>query len=670
VETKLPLVLIVVSFATATGRPCAQEAERRLDIFDVRTLLMAPDLGGRFLPAPPALRMDQRDRLPESENLDRVVSFVRDDPEETARNRPSGGVWISDAELQRLVQRLIAPRSWSGSRDEFRLAGGSLAVLQTPDVLSEVEGLLTELEARTLRSVLVELALVPPAAMDSAAPGWSRLGASPWLDGGVFDRALTAAGAGTAYLSTRSPPGLWKRLGPDRISVHVLDHGLEPAASRAVISPFVHPLPLGEFAEVLVLPSPDGTWHRVDLRCGASRLIRAPRAQRLELGDVELLDLRDAHLGTSLIAPAGKTVVAGVWMAGAEPAASAGADRAPPFVALLRVGELRQGEGVERRRAATAVPPSAIDVGILSAPPRAFPLPSEAKRDDPRVRIEPSEPMEPMESQDPSESFSDRDGDEPPDAIETVAGAAIREAAGREHPHVRARGSLVLAAPAEVVAAVKQRLEVQARESATLITLDLVQLSLDAGEAAALGSPGSFIETAQVEEAARRADFRCRAGGLSGVEHSLAAVASRGSVHAVEYFSGGTGDSVDTVGDPIVRSAGEGFVLNARAEGMPGTASIRLRLSGEVARPPRFGHAVELRRKLRAEPDSGEKAGDGAPETHAERIELPEEDSDRIDFLVTLPQGKPLVLSAVPDGTQPGRTRLLVATASAFSLAE
>lgn len=656
---RLQVVLLsaLVTLAVVPTQLAAQETERRFAVYDVGSILRAPVLSGGILPPLPALRLPQGERVADSSAMATPVSLNDESPEGDSAHRPKGGPWLSPHELQILVSSLVAEESWSNRRNEVLIQDGRLRVVQTTEVIAQVESFLAALEERALRQVAVELALLPPSVLDKVAPGWDRPGASPWLEDGSFDRALTAAGADAVVFSTRAPPGAWKRLSPEQRSAHIVDHDVNQSGVIAVVDPVVGAVPIGGFAELRVFPSPDGTWHRVDLRLGESRKGGAPRTQRFEWGEVDLLEMRDAHVATSLVAPAGRTVVAGVWAPSPEPAAGSAPAAAPSFVGLVRVRGTDPGvANVDR---AKATPLSVVEAGLLTAPLRSFSIHRPDDYED---------WYSPMGSAGQSNEGPALVAAE---VLEAYIDAAVEETGIKSVTRRTMRGSVFLSDSETTTAAVKRRLESLARERAALIVLDLVQLSLDAGELTALGGAGSFLEPAQVEAAARHAVFRCRMSGLGGVEHSLAAVASRSSLQDIEFVSGGTSSSsIEVVGDPIVRSAGEGLVLNARAEGVPGSPWVQLRLSGEVARPPRFGRQVKLPASQSVKAPSGERTEELMPEGPFASLELPEEDSDRIEHLVTLPQGKPLVLSAVPDGARPGRTKVLVATISAFSVGE
>ena len=61
-------------------------------------------------------------------------------------------------------------------------------------------------------------------------------------------------------------------------------------------------------------------------------------------------------------------------------------------------------------------------------------------------------------------------------------------------------------------------------------------------------------------------------------------------------------------------------------------------------------------------PSPERQRGDG------EAIELPEEDTELWQHMVTVPLGQPVLLNTLPDSTAPGRTVALITVVNAFTL--
>jgi hypothetical protein len=89
---------------------------------------------------------------------------------------------------------------------------------------------------------------------------------------------------------------------------------------------------------------------------------------------------------------------------------------------------------------------------------------------------------------------------------------------------------------------------------------------------------------------------------------------------------------------------------------------------GELARPPIFGREARARASHEVGPArEGEKAA-ASPIGEWVSLELPDEDVDRWEHLVTAPQGQPVLLNALPDPSAPGATRVLILTVTEFGL--
>ncbi|MBI4605092.1 MAG: hypothetical protein HY721_24275 [Planctomycetes bacterium] len=534
-----------------------------------------------------------------------------------------------------LVRDLVAPDSWEEDARSLALRGGRLVVTQAAEILEQLESLAALLEHRALRAVVVDLALVPPEALAAAAPGALEPGASPWLDLEVFERAVAANPARAAVLSRAVREGMPIQLLPRAADLLLGDYEANHVGTVPVVEPVVSPAFAGPHAEARVLRVPLAGWLRVDLRLGKLSPRGRPERRSLVYGDLDLPASEELHIGTSLLVPEGKTAVAGL-VALPAPGKDGEPSQAPPaaFAALVRVRSW-QPDGPP---AAPGLP-RLFELGhVQDAPAFGIAIPRGPAAAEPPARADRSGKVK---------KFIDV---EPPPPLLSFSKAQVTEAAG----------ALFLAGPEAEAEKLRAFLEGTARESARAVTVDLWQGSA-AREEVAGAAP--LLDAAWRERMATRPGTRVRVTASSGTWASAAAVLTRKFVADVSRASGGNGSIVLAVDDPKVAFTGSGLILDVRATPatLAGEPAARLHLRGEVARPPRFGRQVQVPASRAAlHPD----AATGAPPSLApERLalDLPEEDSDRIEHSATVPLGRPVLLKAISDPAEPGKVRALVA---------
>lgn len=618
-----------------------------------------------------------------------------------------GSLRLTPEMLEQAIKRLVAPDSWSNARNSVVWRGdreearSSLVVVQTRDVIDRIDALLRRLQERASRTVTLDIALVPPEALAEAAPGWRRPGSPPWLPPDALDRAVRASRGRALVASGPVPEGTRRSFGPGRASARLVDMEINCTGVLPVRNPVIGACLEGSFAEALVLRSPSGGWFRVDLIVGRTAPLGEPERRKTELGPIELIAERQARLETTVLAPAGATVLAGVFAASGK--AEGGDDPAAPesFAALVRVtppeparGEAggEGGGGADGRAEGKAdgrtggrpdgrsdgtpdgrpygrsdapgVAPAVVEAGLLLEPL-------------PRYHVEPSrDPRRGWQRPIAFDPGGDG-GDAPllaPAALDSLLETVLPESARPEASPERGRrwrhgGTILLEAEGPAVAALRRGLDELGRERAVLVVVDLWQGVVEEAELEALGSGGAILDASWLARMERDAESRVRTTSLAGRNAALASVASRNYIGDIEMVTGGTTYTVLEVGDPMVYQVGEGLVLNATASLVPGTDWAQLRVEGETARRP------DIRRKTTARQSGGVKLREGAPpgeeaEPTGELLELdlPEEDADRWQHFVTVPLGRPVFLSALPDAARPGKSRVLLGTVHAFRI--
>lgn len=628
-------VILVVSCSALTVDLNAQ-VERQMRIFDLAPLERPDVLRSGLLPDTPGSREGGRD-VPDDLGFD----------EDLADTSP----WLAPSLLERAIRRFIAEDSWRNVRNELTAEdNGRLIVVQTPEVLEQAERFIRFLESRCARLVAIELALVPPEVLDGVAPGWDRAGSDPWLDAATLDKALETGRQRASLLSAIAPEGAWKCLQPRWLARHLVDYEVSCTGVVPVVNPWVRTIPAGAFGEAIVLPSADRSWCRVDLRLGEARRDEKPERRTLTYGDLELLRHENSHVGTVVAAPFDKVVLLGVFRS------TVNEDAPGPrsFAALLRVRRL--GEESAAREEGV---PAAIDASFLLEPRTRFALGELVIEDD----TEESHTFEfTGDDEEPSASLVDRDS-----LLDSLYREILEET--REEPNLALVGGTLFIDPApRIVTAAVRCLEGIARRQAQLLAVDLWQVSVSEEELARMGKGGAKLDTAWLRSVRGNPGYRSRVVGLSGWELTLGAVAGRNFVADVEHVSGGTGKLIIEVGDPVVRAAEGGLLVTARAEPVPGTSWVQLHLRGQSGRPPVF------QRQTRSRSSQGVKvkqAGSGESEVEPDSgwivVDLPDQDADSWEHLVTVSPGKPTLLGKLPDTSHRGRTRVLVATVHLFS---
>lgn len=637
----LLLCLLVTVLLVTVAR--ADEVKRRMRVFDLGFLRSPKTWRSGLLPASPAIRGDGSEYLLSADEVS--MSF-------TASDSGTGSTRLAPSAVEAAIRRFIAEDSWSNSRNLLKEDGLRLISVQTPEVLEKIARFLRVLDVHHSRMISLELALVPPDVLDRILAGWGRPGASPWLEAGIFERALVAAGKRGRLLSTLCSEGIRIRLRPAVLSRHLVDYDYIGTGVVPVITPVVGAVSQGTFADARVLTAPAGRWFRVDLRIGEARIGERPEKSRVNFGDLEIVRRTVEQLSTTVAVPGGQTMLLGSFdTAAAGPAGETATSAPESFVALLRV---RRVSHDERREVETHDLPALLNVGLLLEPVPDHSLPAGR----------------------PQSGILDLGDDKGPgllhpDLLRDLVRRSLPEAEPSDDRYVLTRGTLILGASAERSRATLERLEAIARDKSRLVEIDLFQASLTEAEFEDVtATDGSLLDETWLEKVSERADTRCRLVGLSGTKLSLASVSSRTYIADVEQVSGGTGFRIVHIGDLVVRSVGQGLVLTASAELVPGTPWAQLRLRGEIARPPVFARRARLRSDLRVAPEarSGGKPV-ARPTADFVDIELPDEDTDRWEHMVTLPLGRAMLLSALPDRSDPGKVRVLIGAVSSFRIA-
>ena len=315
-----PLLSALISLPVSVSRA---EVHREMRIFDLRFVCVLQEDTNR-LPEPPLLRTPARDMN---------CGDLSELSEELIKERqPLGSEQVAE-----VVRALIDPDSWQNDRNVLETNGNLLVVVQTPEVLARVSRFLGLLERSLSRVVAFDAALVPPEALEKAAPGALDSAASPWLSQEAFDEAVKAAGDRAMLLSAVGRLGVTLRLMPHTISRHLMDYDLNQTGVIPAVQSARSTKRQGIFAESVVTSVPREGWLRLDVRVGHEKEVGEPEIRPLIYGDAELPVWDETHLATCFLAPEGKTVVLGFFTDSPLEAKKEPPAKGPSWALLARV---------------------------------------------------------------------------------------------------------------------------------------------------------------------------------------------------------------------------------------------------------------------------------------------------------------------------------------------
>lgn len=373
----------------------------------------------------------------------------------------------------------------------------------------------------------------------------------------------------------------------------------------------------GLFAKVIVSPWPDGQWLRVDARVGRRRPAAKPERRKLHFGEVDLISELQEDLSLVTVLPAGRTVVLG----------SLATSREESWVILLRIS--RSWEREQTGKDGEALP-IMLDIQALT---------------DSLPRFEPGR----------KSLISPTGGSATPEQEPALLRPEFENS-------YASRDTLFIPSSSPGASNAADRLTTLARERLPLFLLELLDAPVAGKAAAAFGVEGdpAWFESAP--------GARVRLACVRGARFSIASAHAKSYVADLEMVSGGTGDKVVEIGDPVMGVAGEGLVLRGAVEGQAGSESVLLRLEGERTGPARWRQSrsrVSYQQDLRLKEGSRDEL---TPIESDILLDLTEMDVERLDHSVRIPLGKPTLLRVRPDPEKPGAVRALAAMVTAIPL--
>ena len=370
---------------------------------------------------------------------------------------------------------------------------------------------------------------------------------------------------------------------------------------------------------------------------------------------MELLERRDTTVRTALLLAPNRTAVAGFLDLAVGGVTDDGL-RGPHRVAvLLRIRE------TSPPAAASPGMPRYVDVSSLTVGLPRFSLFGGWLDDEGDGPIMFSEAEEPVRSH-------IVDSEELESALRAAWGVGAEEPENRSRV-AQARNVCFLPPDDELERRTRATVQRLLRTHARVLEVDLRQVSVLRAELARLGGIGAVIDPQALDTVEGDELFHVALPGFAGMRNAIGSSLSRSYIGDIEHVSGGTGFAIIEVGDIVTETIGGGLVLDIEADLVPGTPWAQLRLDGAVADYPRFQRKARHRANELVDLESAKRPKDDGSEDVATvkatgdwiDIDLPDQTADRIQHLVTLPLGKAMLLSSLPDAERPGRVRILIA---------
>ena len=270
---------------------------------------------------------------------------------------------LSPSDIQAAIKAFIEPDSWNNSRNRITLKNESLQIVQKPAVLERIRSFVHGLASRADEKLRVAIALVPSAALETAAPGWSQADTGVHLDADVFFRAVAIAGDSGYAAVAVTPPSSPVRIRPQVSSRELAGYSISQTGVVPVPSPNIPTRKEGLDALIWAHRIPELDLYRVDLELSETVIVGARTKRQVMYGELEERDAAQRYLGTSVLARRGRTVV----VCGFEPPGDRRGLWPGDWVALLRITEQPA-----RVSPTLSTDPQRIDVGFLASPPPAL----------------------------------------------------------------------------------------------------------------------------------------------------------------------------------------------------------------------------------------------------------------------------------------------------------
>jgi hypothetical protein len=607
----------------------AQGPQRVLREHDIHFLTdPVPQLPTSFWPP-------ERDLLLEAWKADRnggretgAVAFSTGTAEEEIAPPGAG---LSPESLVTLIRQNIAEDSWANELNTIKEARGTLVVVQTFEVQEAIGKLLETLRGRRALMAVVDVARVPVEALGALATS-----PQAWIEAREFDEVLERAGAGAARLSlTAYNEGRVSGF-TGNTSARLVDHEVNQTGVVPVVNPVVERLPLGLTAEVRPESVAGTDLFKLELRVTMLKETAQAARRSSFFGDVDLAPLTQDTLKTTLFLPAGRAGLAGFFRTG-----EGLGQRDFAIIARVRPQEVRAE--TPPRRAEVQFQQRIYDAAFLLTP---FPGEKSAWE---------------------------------PETLESLVRANADPEAWRDERAGLALDSLrflKVTARAPSHEKVRAYLDGLIRDRAVMGILDLRSFEgpfedLLAARTSALG--GYFLPQGWEPGPRLIESLRVVLVGAVGCTLEARGSTTRMFTKDVEVVSGGTGQSVLNLPDPVMQSAGDGFGLEGSLLGPRRSGLLSLDLSLDEVRT-RFENSVDLLLPVDIGHLEGTppRRGPGVKDPAATpalpgtasipfTVDLPGQEDFKCQVVMSLPAGRAAILKV--EAASGGRGRMVVATA-------
>ncbi|MEM7232548.1 MAG: hypothetical protein AAF517_10255 [Planctomycetota bacterium] len=214
---------------------------------------------------------------------------------------PTGQV-LSASSIERLIEDNIEPDSWSNDRNSIGSDDKYLVVVQTPAVHKSIAGLLDQLRARRASMYVVEVAIVPPSALN---------GSSGILKAEDFDSVLERAAEGgqrfalTAY-NEQAVSTFTGRRRTTAIDTEINSTGVIPVSNTVVLT-----LPIGVTVQARPTAITGTDWVRLELKVVRMTENGRPTIRKTFYSEIESIPLAERMISGRVVLNAEQCAVVG-----------------------------------------------------------------------------------------------------------------------------------------------------------------------------------------------------------------------------------------------------------------------------------------------------------------------------------------------------------------------
>ncbi len=552
---------------------------------------------------------------------------------------PLYSAFVKHEDLVELIRTFVAEDSWSNKRNDIKAGAEKLTVVQTGDVLRQIESMLTVLYARRMRRIDIAVSLLPPSVFEQVVKEEKLDAGALLFPEDLFDRAVAHAGDAAITWRRTADEGEGCAFRPLYQRMSMKDIDVNQTGTAPVVNPLMGLLRNGVGVELRCARTPLENTFLMDFTVSRITTSPAGNIRKMPQGDLELPHLGCTSLDGSVLCPAGKTVLLGrfTWSQ-KQPA---------PFVVLARIRTIPQ----------QAIPKHSfeiIEVGGLLRPRlqthrRFQDSYSGFVEEDSRKRVASYyEDEKPLFS---PEGLLRRARSVLPSELQHHPGLRLKRAGSGLFVAVLGDRDATARAASRIRTHFKACFKgksgtVEARVLQGTCSADDLEKIKDMNQGAVLLVPGWR------EQVAFERETLLSLAGLENTTMRLFAAAGRRYVSDVEQVSGGTTSMILQVSDPIIGWAGTGCDVEVRIKPVPHTPWVQIHATGTVAETTWKNSA-----------DNTVKPGGPhglRPAAAKITIDLPEQQADSWQHVATVPAGRACLLNAFPDPKEPSKMRVLV----------